>query len=172
MISGAAARWAPGVAPSGTAPSFIRSTSSTGDSLYRPPERMPSGDLLEKRRFAAERTDDRQLQGLAEQFARATLQVVGGHGIDLGDGLVDVLDVVGQGFLSAVPGGNGVGAFHLQQQTALVELPRLGQLSLADGLIAEPVELADDGAHRPRRLSRLGAGVDLEHAGVEHLVNV
>src|SRR2546429_6749899 len=159
MTSGALVAGAPAVAPCAAAPSFSCSTSSEGDSFYR------SGDLLEEGRVAAERADHRELQRLAEELVGDPHQVVCGDRIDLRHVLIDPLDSAGEGFLPAVPGRYGVGALHLQQQPALVELLGFRQLSARHWLLAEPSQLADDSAHRARGLARLGSRVDAEHPG-------
>src|SRR5712691_9541899 len=131
-----------------------------------------SGDLFEERCLTPERTDHGQLQRLAKEVLADPHHVVGGDGIDLRDRLVDVLDAAGQRLLTSIPGGHGVGAFHLQQQATLVELLGLGELRLVDRLVAQAALLACDGDNRTRGLPRLGAGVDAEHTRVVHLVDV
>src|SRR5437588_12712116 len=143
MISGAGIAPAPAVAPFATAPSFSCSTSS-GAIHCKPEVGRPyrcSGNLLEKRRFTAEGTDDGQLQSLAEQLAGNPSHVVGGHRVDLRHGVVDILDFSRERLLTAVPRRDRVGALHLQQQPALVELFGLRQLSGFDRLVTEAAQL-------------------------------
>src|SRR2546428_6032994 len=166
MTSGAPIARAPAVAPCAAAPSLSCSTSSEGDSFYL------SSDLLEEGRVAAEGADHRKLQRLAKELLGDSHEVISGDGIDLRHVLINPLDSAGEGFLPAVPGRHRVGAFHLQQQPALVELFGLRQLRTLHRFLAEPPQLADDRAYRTRGLTRLGSRVDAEHPGVEHFVDV
>ena len=129
-------------------------------------------------RYSADETRTRQLDPIepseqshrdlfrVEELLGSLLDLLGGYSVDVGDDLVAREEVAEINLLACEVGHARARAFEAHEDVALELVLGAGQFLFAERLLLKLGELGHDEVDAFKRLTRRGAGVDAETAGV------